>query len=715
VSKKEISYLHFDLGYAKVSRLKSFENYKNYQRDMGVIMGDRKIIWIVLFFFFILFPFSAYGEKGTLSDEAKVCLTCHSNKGMYKILENKEVLPLYIDKNEFANSIHNSINCNGCHTGYLAAHIQKKKVIKSKKEYTVTAARICSMCHPDDQLKKIPIHSPLMAKTLCVDCHGSHEIKSIAEWKKGITEIQYCLTCHRHDLSMAMSSGEALSLSINESAYKSSIHGNLFCSACHTDFLKTKHPVRMFKNKREYTALLTKTCSTCHTDEQLRKSPIHGTLMVTATCVECHGSHSISGIKVQRGVLTESQYCLTCHRGRLRMTMKNGELLSVYVDVASLRNSAHGRLQCTACHSNFSKTRHPVRVFSSIHSYILTNAELCKKCHPDAYTKYESSIHYTSFKSENPQAPHCAGCHGSAHSLVNTKTDKTFGLRSCNRCHGELNSSYEASVHNKARLQGKADAPVCSSCHNAHDIESTKMTTKIKEGCFKCHKDMGSVHNKWLKNPPITLSTFTEAHFDVVSCAACHSINSTRRIYLSLFDTKTGKPLTEQEIMKIIDSGANGFKEKIDINGDGIIEGKEVWNLFWLLSKKGEWTTFMGKMDVSSASEAHQIGTKKEATRECEKCHLPESPYFENVFIVVSKDSAETTLLPARKGILSSVYSILPVRKFYAIGGTNISLFDILFYVALIGGIAVPIGHITLRIITSPIRSLRRMKKGGHK
>jgi hypothetical protein len=33
----------------------------------------------------------------------------------------------------------------------------------------------------------------------------------------------------------------------------------------------------------------------------------------------------------------------------------------------------------------------------------------------------------------------------------------------------------------------------------------------------------------------------------------------------------------------------------------------------------------------------------------------------------------------------------------------------------LIGGIAVPIGHITFRIITSPLRSLRRMGKGGKK
>ena len=678
-------------------------------------MGERRHLFIVLFFAFVIFPFCAHAAKAALSDEAKVCLTCHASRGLVKTLENKEILPLYIDKVEFASSAHNETSCGGCHTGYMAAHVTKKKVIKSRREYTAEASRVCSMCHPDDQLKKIPIHSQLMTKALCVECHGAHYIKKISEWKKDVNEIQYCLTCHRHDLRKVLNSGEVLSLAIHERAYKSSIHGGLLCNSCHTEFSKTKHPVRAFKNKREYSALVAKSCSICHPDEQLRKSPVHASLMVTATCVECHGSHAISGIKVQKAGLTESQYCLTCHRGRLRMTMRNGESLSVYVDAASLRSSAHGGLECIECHSNFSKTRHPVRAFDSIREYTLVSAELCKKCHQNAYTLYESSIHYALFKAGNLQAPHCAGCHGSAHSLVKTTIDKTVGLTSCNKCHGEVKGSYEASIHNIARIQGKADAPVCSSCHNAHNIESTKMTTKIKEVCFKCHKDMGKVHSKWLKNPPITLSTFTEAHFDVISCAACHSPDATRRIYLSLFDTKTGKPLTEEEFITHLETDAAGLIKKMDANGDGVIEGKEVWDIYWLLMKKGVRTTFTGKMDVSSASEAHQLGTKKEATRECDTCHHPESKYFENVFVVMSKASGETTMLPAEKGILSSVYTIVPVRKFYAIGGTNIRLFDILFYVALLGGIAVPIGHITFRIITSPIRSLRRLGKGGKK
>ncbi len=683
--------------------------------NRGAFMNYIKKLTVFLFIAFILFPAYVNTAHSAVSDQAKICLTCHSSRGIAKTLENKEILSLYIEKEEFALSVHQTVDCNGCHTGYMAAHVSKKKPIKSKKEYTLKASQICSTCHPDDQLKKVPLHISLMKHTLCVECHGAHYIRKMADWKKDVNETQYCLVCHEHALSKRLESGESLSLRINKSAYESSIHGTLPCSSCHTEISKTKHPIRTIKNKMEYTALATKSCSICHTDEQLRKSPIHSSLMAKASCVECHGSHSVRGIKVMKATADETQYCLSCHRGSLSMTMKNGERLSVYVDGASLKSSSHGALLCTACHSEFSKSQHPMRRFESIREYTLAGAKLCSKCHPDAYTKYENSIHYTLFKSGNKDAPHCTDCHGSAHSIAWTKTDKTIGLTSCNKCHGEWNSSYEASVHNKARLKGIKNAPVCSSCHNAHDIQSTKMSTQIKEGCFKCHKDMGKVHNKWLKNPPIKLSTFVEAHFEVISCAACHSPGAQCVISLNMFDCKTKKPLTEGEVAEHLGTDAAGLMKKIDTNSDGSIDARELWDLFAALSKKGVWTTFTGKMDVSSSAEAHQLGAKTEATRNCETCHHPDSEYFKNVVVVMSKGNGDTTAFPAKSGVLQSIYSILPIRNFYAIGGTNINLFDILFYVALIGGIAVPIGHLSLRIIASPLKSLRRMGKGGKK
>jgi hypothetical protein len=241
------------------------------------------------------------------------------------------------------------------------------------------------------------------------------------------------------------------------------------------------------------------------------------------------------------------------------------------------------------------------------------------------------------------------------------------------------------------------------------------MTTKIKDGCLKCHKDAGKVHNKWLSNPPIKMPTFAAAHFDVVSCATCHSTGAKPAVILSIFDRKTGKTISEEELLKILDTDSDGLMAKIDTNGNSIIDAKEVWNLFAVLFQKGKSTVFMGKMDVRTATEAHMIGGKADAVKNCEKCHHPEAELFKDEFIAISKADGTVRFLKAHKDVLNSIYTILPARKFYALGSTSVELFDILFVVALIGGIAVPIGHITFRIITSPLRSLRRMGKGGKK
>ena len=164
--------------------------------------------------------------------------------------------------------------------------------------------------------------------------------------------------------------------------------------------------------------------------------------------------------------------------------------------------------------------------------------------------------------------------------------------------------------------------------------------------------------------------------------------------------------------MKLLETDSEGLMRKIDTNGDGFVEAREIWDFFSLLYKKGVTSIFMGKMDVGNAVEAHMIGGKAEATKDCVKCHRPGAEFFQDVFVAIQKADGKRTILKAKPDVLNSVYTILPVSKFYAIGSSSMTLFDILFIIALIGGIAVPIGHLSLRIITSPLRSLRRDGKG---
>lgn len=529
-----------------------------------------------------------------------------------------------------------------------------------------------------------------------------------------------CLACHGDDtyktLTKRLQDNTVLSLYINGSEFAASVHAKTGCAGCHRDISLDNHPVvKKISGKREYSARQSRNCSICHTSDELNKRlPIHSALAAQGTCVECHGSHYIRRMAFEKTGIVENEYCMTCHRNRISMTMKNRETLSVYVDESAIKKSVHGKLKCTECHTGFSKTSHPVRSFDSIRDYSVINSQLCWKCHTDAYKLFETSVHNEKLKAGNMNAPACTDCH-SSHSVASVKKDKSIGLTSCNKCHRDMNPSFEASIHGMALKKGNKDAPVCSSCHNAHDVESTAASTKIKDGCLKCHTDAAKVHSKWLKNPPIRLQTFAEAHFDVVSCAACHTAGGERGIYLGLYDRRTDKPLTEEALMDLFGTDSDGLAAIMDTNQDGVIDARELWGIFQQSFNKGLIAIFMGKMDVQTAEQAHMIVSKAEAVSDCEKCHHPEAEFFENVFITMKRDEGKPVLIDAQRDVLNSVYSILPVSKFYAVGSTSIKLLDILFIVAVIGGLAVPIGHIAFRIITSPIRSLRRMGKGGKK
>jgi TusA-related sulfurtransferase len=533
---------------------------------------------------------------------------------------------------------------------------------------------------------------------------------------KSADETQLCLACHGdRALTKKLMNKEILSLYVNSSDFRQSVHAKGGCTGCHSDISMDNHPVvKKIKSKKDYSLSKSKQCTVCHTDAELRKRlPIHSSLAAKGTCVECHGFHSIKSSAVQKTGVPENQYCMTCHSRQLVMKMKSGETLSVLVNESALRKSVHAKLKCTECHSGFSMTQHPMRTHDSKRTYSLQISKNCWKCHEKASQDYESSVHLDMLKRGNSKAPSCTDCHGD-HAVVSTKKYRDIGITSCNKCHSDMNSSYEASMHGKAWKKGDEKAPTCASCHSAHNVEST-LTTKIKEGCLKCHKEAAKAHTSWLKNPPLTSSSFAEAHFDVVSCVACHSPGAARAIYLSINDRKTGEPLPEEEILKILETDSEGLMQKIDTNADGSIDAKEIWDLFVLLYKKGTTTVFMGKMDVTKATEAHLIGGKAEATRDCEKCHHPNAEFFKDIFLLMKKADGNTRLLQAKQDVLNSIYTIIPARKFYALGSTSITLFDIVFVVALIGGIAVPIAHITFRVITSPLRSLRRMGKGGKK
>ncbi|MBM4128618.1 MAG: hypothetical protein FJ243_00705, partial [Nitrospira sp.] len=537
------------------------------------MMKHKYKILIFLCIVFMILPSYATAQ-GKLSDQSQLCLRCHSNKELKKPLESKEWLSLYVNGETFANSVHNPFNCGGCHTGISMANHPRPQKIASKKEYAANTSRSCKMCHPDAVLMKKPMHGKAATQAkgpACSECHAPHSIKRIAEWKAGMTDQQYCLTCHRHDLSMTLASGEVYPLIVDEAAFKGSAHGGLSCSICHMGFSKKDHPTKVFKTRKEYSASYSKSCRMCHPDAVIMKKPMHGkavTQVKAPACSECHTSHAIKRIKDLKAAISESQYCLMCHRHSLTMPLKSGEHLALFVDERLISKSVHGKLPCSNCHEGFSKDIHPLRVYKNKREYSSIMGGTCKKCHAEADKLYTGSIHDIVLKEGNLKAPSCTDCHG-FHTVVKATTDRNFGLLSCAKCHGEENNAYEKSIHNTARIKEKENAPVCSSCHRAHDVKVTAMTMKMKEVCLTCHKNADKAHKKWLSNPPFKLSSFAGYHLEKVSCSTCHAPDARGGIFLVMNDKKTGKPFPEQEVLRLLATDAAGLQKQLNPDGKG--------------------------------------------------------------------------------------------------------------------------------------------------
>ena len=106
--------------------------------------------------------------------------------------------------------------------------------------------------------------------------------------------------------------------------------------------------------------------------------------------------------------------------------------------------------------------------------------------------------------------------------------------------------------------------------------------------------------------------------------------------------------------------------------------------------------TLLGRLEVTKSVDAHRLAASSEAVRSCENCHRSDAEPFQNVTVSMSRKDGRKESFKADPKVLNSAMSVDSVGGFYAPGGTRIKLLDGLLVLALLGGLAVPIGHIAL-------------------
>jgi len=297
-----------------------------------------------------------------------------------------------------------------------------------------------------------------------------------------------CLACHS-DSGLKSAAGKLVF--VDAKKFQASSHGQaeIACVECHTDLKKVKD----FPHAEKLQLV---NCAACHEKdaEQVKMSihgqPHEGSNPMAVACKDCHGTHSIRSKDDPESTIFPINLPKTCE----------------------------------ACHLERVQTKRG----------------------QDFIEMYEQSAHYKALeKSGLTLSASCANCHG-GHGIrgvddPQSKVSRINIIRTCGICHVGIERGYLEGVHGKDYVKGSADVPVCTDCHNEHNIQSPQeltsrvYATKVAGVCTRCHDDerlarqygfLTSRLKTYSNSYHGTASKFGETR--VANCASCHGFHDIR-------------------------------------------------------------------------------------------------------------------------------------------------------------------------------------------
>jgi hypothetical protein len=187
--------------------------------------------------------------------------------------------------------------------------------------------------------------------------------------------------------------------------------------------------------------------------------------------------------------------CLVCHGdSNLTYTLPSGEELSLYISSDALDRSIHEQLgiSCDSCHPQISGYPHSEIDYKTRRELSRTLYHACEVCHANNYEETLDSIHAEMAGAGRPEAPVCTDCHG-AHDIQDPDDPRSKVSLTCGQCHSQIAAEYRDSVHGAALVDlDNPDVPVCTDCHGVHNIQdprTAQFRIESPEMCAYCHDD----------------------------------------------------------------------------------------------------------------------------------------------------------------------------------------------------------------------------------
>ncbi|MCP3960697.1 MAG: hypothetical protein GY719_22870 [bacterium] len=259
-------------------------------------------------------------------------------------------------------------------------------------------------------------------------------------------------------------------------------------------------------------------CMDCHGDAELESDV--GRSMFVATdalarsehagmsCVDCHDSEGADFEDLPHFQERQAVGCIDCHQ-------RTGFVWQEYFHNMMAANGHHEIPDCQDCHGAPHDSRR--RLAMEI---------VCDRCHQEVADEYRQSYHFRKYREDTRRYPVCTTCHDPhfkfKRQVMTAVEYKHEVVDICSRCHQKDIETYAHSMHFHELESGNPEAPVCTSCHEKHDIkkpaerDSAVHATNISEICNACHPGhTESLHREEGADPAL------------ISCASCHTGHQT--------------------------------------------------------------------------------------------------------------------------------------------------------------------------------------------
>ena len=131
------------------------------------------------------------------------CLSCHANPDLAMMFPNRDILPLYVNAEDFQASVHGGwgLTCTICH----AAQEQwphPPNQFQDRRSFTVEFSEKCRLCHEeagktyDSSVHGVTALLGVPRAATCTDCHTAHYVKRPPNWPSAERAVR-CSQCHQ--------------------------------------------------------------------------------------------------------------------------------------------------------------------------------------------------------------------------------------------------------------------------------------------------------------------------------------------------------------------------------------------------------------------------------------------------------------------------------------------------------------------------------------